>query len=124
MFTDEGIEAAAEQFWQDINSRYEEYCVDPERPILDPSELFMPVDQIFHEIKKLPRTILNYQGNQQKTNAPHSQIYPVPDVSVNAKQPNPLSKLQSFIGSYSGQKQPLKILFYAKIKRILITNQL
>ena len=114
LFTDEGIEAAAEQFWQDINSRYEEYCVDPERPILDPSELFMPVDQIFHEIKKLPRTILNYQGSQQKTNAPHSHICPVPDVSVNAKQTNPLSKLQSFIGSFSEHKQPLKILFCAE----------
>ena len=54
LFTSSGIEQAAEQFWSDINNRYQEYGVDPERPLLKPEEIFLPVDRLFHEIKKRP----------------------------------------------------------------------
>ncbi|MFQ3309956.1 MAG: transcription-repair coupling factor (superfamily II helicase), partial [Porticoccaceae bacterium] len=114
LFADEGIEVAAEQFWADINYRYDEYSVDPERPILKPNQLFLPVDQAFQEIKKLPRTILEKQEPVLVNSKNRHSICSVPDVSVNAKQTNPMIKLEAFLLDDSSHREPLRILFCAE----------
>jgi transcription-repair coupling factor (superfamily II helicase) len=114
LFADEGIEVAAEQFWADINYRYDEYSVDPERPILKPNQLFLPVDQAFQEIKKLPRTILEKQEPVLVNSKNRHSICSVPDVSVNAKQTNPMIKLEAFLLDDSSHGEPLRILFCAE----------
>src|SRR5690606_35964563 len=43
VFSLPGIEQAAEQFWNDARHRYEDRRVDPERPLLPPSDIFLPV---------------------------------------------------------------------------------
>ena len=114
LFTDEGIDVAAEQFWADINYRYDEYSVDPERPILKPSELFLPVAQVFQEIKKLPRTILENHDATSVATISKRTIRAVPDVSVNAKQANPMIKLESFLLDSASDSEPLRVLFCAE----------
>jgi transcription-repair coupling factor (superfamily II helicase) len=114
LFTNSGIEQAAEHFWKDIDSRYQEYGVDPERPLLKPEEIFLPVDRVFHEIKKRPRTILDSQSNDHSTHLQHPVITPVPDVSVNAKQTNPLLKLHQFLSTSDVNGVAPRILFCAE----------
>ena len=97
LFTQAGIEEAAESFWQDINSRYEEYGVDPERPILPPGEIFVPVEALFQSLKQLPRTIIGHELLQQRAGHSNLALHAVPDVAVNAKLINPLANLQAFI---------------------------
>jgi transcription-repair coupling factor (superfamily II helicase) len=112
LFTDDGIETAAEHFWGDINYRYDEYCIDPERPILKPNALFLPVDHVFHNIKQFRRTVLENPKSHLENNDP--QIYPVPDVSINAKQTSPLAKLSAFIGENKNQGGSKRVLFCAE----------
>ena len=114
LFTDAGIDVAAEQFWSDINYRYDEYSVDPERPILKPNQLFLPVEQAFQEIKKLPRTILQSQEAVLVNAKNRHSICSVPDISVNAKQTNPLIKLEAFLRDDSSHDESLRILFCAE----------
>ncbi|MBT5104322.1 MAG: DEAD/DEAH box helicase, partial [Porticoccaceae bacterium] len=114
LFTSSGIEQAAEQFWSDINNRYQEYGVDPERPLLKPEEIFLPVDRLFHEIKKRPRTILDSQPIDPAAHLQDSGIVPVPDMSVNAKQTSPLQKLHDFLIAFEADKAGSRVLFCAE----------
>ena len=97
LFTHADIGESATSFWQDINSRYEEYGVDPERPILPPAEIFIPTETLFHNIKQLPRTIIGHQQVEEQQGRYNIGLQSVPDVSVNAKLADPLSNLQAFI---------------------------
>nr|MCS5594727.1 transcription-repair coupling factor [Porticoccaceae bacterium] len=114
LFTSSGIEQAAEQFWSDINNRYQEYGVDPERPLLKPEEIFLPVDRLFHEIKKRPRTILDRQPIDPAVHRQGSDLASVPDVSVNAKQTSPLQKLHDFLITFEDDKAGSRVLFCAE----------
>lgn len=46
---------AATDFWQEINQRYEQHAVDPERPLLPPNQIFFPVEELFSTFKQYPR---------------------------------------------------------------------
>ena len=111
LFTHAGIEEAAATFWQDINSRHEEYGVDPERPILSPGEIFVPTEILFHHIKQLARTIISHQQVEERAGQSNLQLHAVPEVAVNAKLTNPLNNLQVFIEGIGAE---VKILFCAE----------
>jgi len=111
LFTQAGIEEAAEQFWQDVKSRHEEYGVDPERPILPPGEIFVPIDSLFQELKQLPRTIVSHEVLDKGPGKNNLQLHAVPDVAVNAKLINPLANLQTFIKQCTADT---RILFCAE----------
>jgi transcription-repair coupling factor (superfamily II helicase) len=42
---------AAERFWHEAERRYEDYGVDPRRPLLEPRELFTPVEELYRRLK-------------------------------------------------------------------------
>jgi transcription-repair coupling factor (superfamily II helicase) len=44
--------AAAERFWSEIRERYEEYGIDPRRPLLPPAQPFVPVDELYGRLKR------------------------------------------------------------------------
>ncbi|MGB1327719.1 MAG: transcription-repair coupling factor [Porticoccaceae bacterium] len=83
----------ANTLWQDINRRYTEYGVDPQRPLLAPREIFITVEDLFSEFKQL-NIIQKTPNANENTALIRSGI---PDISVNSKQPNPLEKLEQFI---------------------------
>ena len=114
LFTLNDIETTANRFWNDITTRYIEYGVDPERPLLQPSAVFFTVDKIFHKIKVLPCTKLKTVDVAIGTGNSISPVQSVPNVSVNVKLANPLSKLESFIKSNFDSNKGLKVLFCAE----------
>ena len=114
LFTLNDIETTADQFWNDINTRYTEYGVDPERPLLKPSAVFLTVDKIFHKMKNLPRTKVKMADVVGEAKDSISPVHHVPDVTVNVKLGNPLSKLESFLNSDFDGEQRLKVLFCAE----------
>ena len=114
LFTLNDIETTANRFWNDINARYTEYGVDPERPLLEPSAVFLTVDKIFHKMKNLPRTKLKMADVVGEAKDSISPVRLVPDVTVNVKLGNPLSKLHSFLNSDFDSEQRLKVLFCAE----------
>lgn len=46
-----GLEAAAEQAWENIEARYESRRYDAERPLLIPSALYLPISELQSELK-------------------------------------------------------------------------
>ena len=114
LFTDGGIEKGAEQFWLDANARYEEYSIDPERPILKPQRLFLPVDQLLAKCKDYPRTVLTSDKNTTAEQFSNYSIHAVPDVSVNSKIAAPLTKLSEFLAANDSEATPLRALFCAE----------
>ena len=114
LFTMSNIETTAQRFWSDIVSRYTEYGVDPERPLLEPADVFLPIDKIFSEIKYFPRTTITLTESKEKESDDISSIQLVPDITINAKLSNPLSELQSFLDSHTESSSQLRVLFCAE----------
>lgn len=57
------IQSAANEFWQQVQQRYEQYSHDITRPLLTPIESFIPPDQIFAATKKSPQIKCAMQPN-------------------------------------------------------------
>ncbi len=57
-----GCTAAADRFWGDLRERYENLSVDSTRPILPPTDLYLPLDALNSELKQRGRARLNDQG--------------------------------------------------------------
>lgn len=109
VFSLPGIEQAAEQFWNDVRNRYEERRVDPERPLLPPAELFMPVEDCFARLKLWPRVVASQQDVEPGIGRERFNAHALPELAIESKASEPLGKLRQFLESYPG-----RVLFTAE----------
>ena len=109
VFSLPGIEAAAETFWKDVRNRYEERRVDPERPLLPPAELFLPVDDCFARLKSWPRVVVSQDDVDSGVGRERFQAQPLPDLAIEAKASQPLAALSGFLSEFPG-----RVLFTAE----------
>ncbi|MGE4406820.1 transcription-repair coupling factor [Pseudomonas sp.] len=109
VFSLPGIEQAAEQFWSDVRNRYEERRVDPERPLLPPAELFMPVEDCFARLKRWPRVVASQQDVEPGIGRERFAAQPLPELAIESKASEPLGKLRQFLEHYPG-----RVLFTAE----------
>jgi transcription-repair coupling factor (superfamily II helicase) len=87
------IEGAINRFWMDTESRYRFLKSDRERPILEPTELFLSAEQFFICIK--PHGRWNIARDPL---APASELSaPIPDVAVNRRLDDPLASLRTYL---------------------------
>ncbi len=91
------IVSGAEEFWREIRSRFDEYGVDPERPLLPPDQLFLAVDELFANIKQQPLTQMYTQQLDDGAGVFNLQTSTFPDISVEPKTERPLERLQQFL---------------------------
>ena len=101
--------AAANAFWQEINSRFQQHKVDPERPLLSPEKGFIPVENLFANFKQFER--LNIQSFEHETGAANDNYGSSipPQLTLNARQDKPCEALLNFIEQFDG-----RILFAAE----------
>lgn len=92
----------AEQFWQDINERFDNRRVDPLRPLLPPAQLWLSAEQLFAELKPLPRIRLHRQSLTSKLHHYNLQYQSLPDIAVQPQHKYPLEKLCAFLHEFSG----------------------
>ncbi|MGP3790691.1 transcription-repair coupling factor [Pseudomonas sp. B392_1p] len=109
VFSLPGVEQAAEQFWHDVRNRYEDRRVDPERPILAPAELFLPVEDCFARLKVWPRVTVSQDDVKPGVGRERFAALPLPDLALQSKAAEPLAALRRFIEEYPG-----RILFGAE----------
>ena len=109
VFSLPGIEAAAETFWKDVRNRYEERRVDPERPLLPPAELFLPVDDCFARLKSWPRVVVSQDDVDSGVGRERFQAQVLPDLAIEAKASQPLAALSGFLREFPG-----RVLFTAE----------
>lgn len=100
---------SADHFWQDLTERYESRCVDPERPLLSPADMFVAPPTLFGLLKPLASSAIS--DNSVEDHAAHHNFScsKLPDVAINARHEQPLHKLQSFLAETDN-----RILFCAE----------
>ena len=109
VFSLPGIEAAAETFWKDVRNRYEERRVDPERPLLPPAELFLPVEDCFARLKTWPRVVASQDDVETGVGRERFPAQVLPDLAIEAKASQPLAALSGFLTDFPG-----RVLFTAE----------
>jgi transcription-repair coupling factor (superfamily II helicase) len=109
VFSLPGIEAAAETFWKDVRNRYEERRVDPDRPLLPPAELFLPVEDCFARLKTWPRVVASQDDVDTGIGRERFPARALPDLAIEAKANQPLAALSSFLDEFPG-----RVLFTAE----------
>ncbi|TCD23895.1 transcription-repair coupling factor [Pseudomonas sp. IC_126] len=109
VFSLPGIEQAAENFWKDVRNRYEDRRVDPERPLLPPAELFMPVEDCFARLKLWPRVVASQEDVETGIGRERFPASPLPELAIEAKASEPLGALRRFLDEFLG-----RVLFTAE----------
>ncbi len=89
------VMAAAEDFWRDAQSRHNMAGGNPERPVLAPAELFLRPDELMGAIKPYARLDMSGSGD--------CGYLPLPELAVDRRADNPLTKLADFTRRYSGR---------------------
>ncbi|MDY7217991.1 transcription-repair coupling factor [Denitrificimonas sp. JX-1] len=103
VFIMQGVDAAAETFWNDIRSRYEDRCGDLERPLLPPADLFIAINDYYGALKKHPRIILDSQDISLGVGRERLAITAFPDLALDARAAEPLNKVKDFLENFSGR---------------------
>ncbi|UTW13651.1 transcription-repair coupling factor [Marinobacterium rhizophilum] len=106
---DPGLEGAADHFWHEAQSRYEERRHDVERPLLAPEEVFTRVDELFAALKRFPRLVMHSDSAGKNAGAQDSAFDEPPALPVNAQSNHPMAALSDFL-----QSHPEPILFCAE----------
>lgn len=96
---DGNIAQAAEEFWTDINNRYEQYSHDISRPILKPSKLFLAVDELFHKVKAFPQIFIQPEILPIGYGIENLPVTLLPEVTINTNTDAPLSKIRDLIST-------------------------
>lgn len=105
------IDKAIEQFWSELDKRYQFLAKDPEKPILSPETLFLNSEQFFSFAKPYARLVL------KATETP----LPI-QVAIDRRAADPLAQLKKFAQTHSvpillcadspGRRETLKQLLH------------
>ncbi len=102
------IEKSCDQFWQEVQHRYEQYRHDIQKPIIAPKELFIQTNEFFGLINQFKQITLQESNTESDV---QFNTVPLPDLTIESRKENPLFKLQNFIQE---NQATAKILFCAE----------
>ena len=91
------VAAAIERFWQDTESRYRLLRGDKARPLLPPTELFLPADAFFGALKAFARIELPAGAATADAAGTGADATPLPSVQVDRRADDPLAALKRFL---------------------------
>ncbi|MAE21319.1 MAG: transcription-repair coupling factor, partial [Pseudomonas sp.] len=100
---DAGIESAAQQFRDDVESRYESRRYDIQRPIMAPAHLFLATDELFSQLNQYPRAQWHAADLPDRAGATEYTTQALPDLSVDARAETPLAKVQRWLEGKPGR---------------------
>lgn len=91
------VQTAAEQYWQEIQRRYESLRHDIEHPCLPPEALYLAPEQIQQLRKLYPQVLLTPESvTDSRSGDVDVMTAPCPEVGVQAKAQDPLQALRAF----------------------------
>ncbi len=93
-----------ELFYQDAEKRYESRRVDPMRPLLPPSSLWLSMETINKQLKQYP--VLSFKQEKVLRQSVKQQNLPVatvPDITLQAQSKQPLRELSDFLDNFKGR---------------------
>ena len=94
VFVHGDVAARAAEFWQDTKSRYELMRGDKDHPLLPPTEVFLPVDELFSGMNRF-----------EKRDRAHifAMTLALPAVDVDRRAVDPLTRFRAFANSFDGR---------------------
>lgn len=94
-------EKAATSFWQQCAERYDQYAHDIKHPILPPKDIYLPVEELFHQCKRFARLQLHAQSLTEQNGAINLFFDKLPE-SIHKLQTS-LKPLEDFVLKFSGR---------------------
>lgn len=96
--SDEGLSECHQEYWQQVQIRYQDRQHDKSLPILPPHYLFLPQETFFEQINRFAKVIF---GEHERAVSPFVGLtdVPVPTLGIHHKDPEPLSALLDFVAS-------------------------
>lgn len=111
----ENVYANAEKFSKEVSQRYEQMRYDQSRPILSPSELYVPISELFSSLKSFSQINLQRQTLDAGVGKFNFATQTLPDVAVNHKLEQPLEKLVTLLNPNPlPQAGSFRVLFCAE----------
>lgn len=98
----QGNSEHAERFYQDAQQRFESRQIDPMRPLLPPQELWLRSQEINQQLKAYPRLTLSQEKLRTSARQSNFAITPLPELTLNAQQKEPLKRLNKFSEQFNG----------------------
>jgi len=115
------IDKAINQYWLDIDYRYEDRRYDKTRPLVPPNQLFLNNEELYSALKPFDRIKLQEQpsviidteqdSNNVKSGEIQFDVNPLPDLTINHKLKQPFELIAGFI---KNKETPANILFVAE----------
>ncbi|VFP78586.1 Transcription-repair-coupling factor [Candidatus Erwinia haradaeae] len=96
------LKKSSDDFWFDINRRYDNRRVDVMRPLLDPKYLWLCSSELMSALQEWPRIELQQQCLEEDKTHTNLEYSSLPDLSVRPKAQQPLDGLRRFLESFSG----------------------
>ncbi|TMO23474.1 transcription-repair coupling factor [Pseudoalteromonas sp. S4741] len=98
------LEHAADNFWHDVNVRYENRRVDPLRPLLPPDELYQPINELFSNLGDYGRIRLSQAKLGTKAGNKNLAVNELPNVRIDHKQHEPYNAFISYVAEQKKKK--------------------
>ena len=91
---------AAQRFWEEAGERFEEYGIDPRRPLLPPVRCFTPVEELYQQFKRYP--VLELRHNADAPVHVQSESRQPPALGDGELKTSPIARLAEFIDMHRG----------------------
>jgi len=89
------VSGAIDEFWRDAALRHKMAGGDPDRPLLAPSQLFVPAEEFFLRARDFARVDL--VASDEAARNPLVSASPLPPVAVDRRAQDPLAALKRFL---------------------------
>ena len=106
------VQDASEFFWADVQERYEQYRYNLARPLLAPSDLYLPINELFGAIKQWPRASLTSKVIEEKSGSVNLQCEKLDDIAINSQKKVPAERLINTVNDATSKGA--KVLFCAE----------
>ena len=92
--------SAAQHFWQEVNTRFTEYGIDPRRPLVAPNQCFIPVEELYQHLGKF--AVLELRHNPDAPVHQHTAVLPPPNLASDSHNHSPTDNLVKFLEEHQG----------------------
>jgi len=99
VFVHERVPEAIENYWRDIEHRFDSRSGDLQRPLLPTHRAFHPVDAIYAALKRYPRVFLQPNVVDEASGYDNFKFAPAPLLTIESKANNPLHRVEHFLAS-------------------------
>ncbi len=91
------IKEQAEHFLADIEHRYDNLNIDPQRPLLPPSKLFLEINKLFAQFNNWPSIKLEKGVLPAGAGKFNANTEAVPDVAIDSQLKSPFNKIIAYV---------------------------